>query len=247
MMCIFLILTLGACSFDYGDDVSEDSGLPDVVMNDVQYVRIRDGNPVVRFIAEGAERYESRQTMELKNFSFEQFNTADEDVSALGRAANASVELESGNIHMQNGVRIEVDSEDITIETKTLDWQDKDRQLSAGTGEPVSILRSDGTIFTGWGFSADTRHRTWSFIEGVEGTYVDDDDDDTDDEGEPGETRIAETPAVPDTPTASGTDRPVVQRPGTASEASGARRPAAPAPDAPRSGVTNEAVEGTTK
>jgi LPS export ABC transporter protein LptC len=253
MTCIFLILTFAACSFDYGDDVSEDTGLPDVVMNDVEYVRIRDGNPVVRFIAEGAERYESRQTMELKNFSFEQFTTADEDVSALGRAGNASVELDSGNIHMKNGVRIEVDSEDIAIETKTLDWQDKDRQLFAGAGEPVSILRSDGTSFTGWGFSADTRRRTWSFTEGVEGTYVDDDDDDdaVGDEGEPGETLIAETPAVPDTPAASGTDRPAVQRPGTASEASGAKRPAAsppvPAPDAPQGGVTNEAVKGITK
>jgi LPS export ABC transporter protein LptC len=188
--CVFLIVALGACSFDYGPSAGEGDDLPDVVMNDVQYVRVRDGNPLVRFKAEGAERYENRQTMELKNFSFEQFNSAAEDVSAMGRAGNASVELESGNIHMKNGVRIEVDSEDIAIETKTLDWQDKERHLFAGAGEPVEIQRFDGTNFSGWGFSADVRRRTWAFTDGVQGTYIDKDDDD-----EPGDTgEMAETP-----------------------------------------------------
>jgi LPS export ABC transporter protein LptC len=211
-MCIFLIFfILAGCSFDYGDGPVEDSGLPDVVMNDVQYVRVRDGNPVVRFEAEGAERYESRQTMELKNFSFEQFNTAEEEVSAIGKAGNASVELESGNIHMKNGVRIDVDSEDISIETMILEWQDKERQLSAGTGEPVEIHRSDGTRFTGWGFSADARRRTWIFSGGVQGTYIDKDDDEEVEQSEAnelaeageetGETPVRETvitrPAAP--------------------------------------------------
>lgn len=178
--CIFLIAALTACSFDYGPGSSGETELPDVVMNNVEYVRVRDGNPLVRFEAEGAERYERRHTMELKNFSFEQFNTAADDVNAMGRAGNASVELESGNIHMKNGVRIEVESEDIAIETSTLNWKDKERQLSAGTGEPVEIRRLDGTSFTGWGFSADARRRTWAFTDGVQGAYIEKDDDEED-------------------------------------------------------------------
>jgi LPS export ABC transporter protein LptC len=190
---VFLITVFfAACSFDYGAGSTGDNQLPDVVMNDVQYVRVRDGNPIVRFEAEGAERYESRQTMELKKFSFEQFNTAADAVNAMGRAGNASVELDSGNIHMKDGVRIEVDSEDIAIETKTLEWRDKERQLSAGTGEPVEIHRLDGTSFTGWGFSADARRRTWAFTNGVRGVYVDADDDE---EGGPEEAEeIVEVP-----------------------------------------------------
>jgi LPS export ABC transporter protein LptC len=192
-VCVFLIVALGACSFDYGPSAGEGDELPDVVMNDVQYVRVRNGNPLVRFKAEGAERYESRQTMELKNFSFEQFNTAADDINAMGRAGNASVELESGNIHMKNGVRIEVDSEDIAIETKNLDWKDKERHLSAGAGEPVQIQRLDGTSFTGWGFSADVRRRTWTFTDGVQGIYIEKDDDEEDEPGDTG--GMAEIPA----------------------------------------------------
>jgi LPS export ABC transporter protein LptC len=192
-LTVFVAVFLGACSFDYGAGSTGDNELPDVVMNDVQYVRVRDGNPIVRFEAEEAERYESRQTMELKNFSFEQFNTAADAVNAMGRAGNASVELDSGNIHMKDGVRIEVDSEDIAIETKTLEWRDKERQLSAGAGEPVGIHRLDGTSFTGWGFSADARRRTWAFTNGVQGIYIDEDDDE---EGEPPDAEeTAEIPA----------------------------------------------------
>jgi LPS export ABC transporter protein LptC len=180
---VFLIIALMSCSFDYGQGPGEEADLPNVVMNDVQYVRVRDGSPQVRFEAEMAERYEKRQTMELKNFTFEQFNTAADDINAVGHAGNASVQLESGNIHMEDGVRIQVDSEDIAIETQILDWQDKTRQLSGGAGEPVEIHRLDGTTFTGWGFSADVRHRTWTFTDGVEGIYIDTDDEE--EEGEP--------------------------------------------------------------
>ncbi|MDR2246623.1 MAG: LPS export ABC transporter periplasmic protein LptC [Treponema sp.] len=187
--CVFLLFTLVSCSFDYGPISLDDEDQPNVVMNDVEYVRVKDGSPLVRFEAEGAERYEKRQTMELKNFSFEQFNTAADDINAVGHARNASVQLESGNISMKNGVRIQVDSEDIAIETQNLEWQDKTRQLSAGLGEPVAIRRLNGTSFTGWGFSADVRRRTWTFTDGVQGVYIETDDDET---GEPGDVMVME-------------------------------------------------------
>jgi LPS export ABC transporter protein LptC len=174
-------LILG-CSFDYGETAKEDDSQPDIVMNDVEYVRIRDGDPVVRFEAESAERYENRQTMELRNFSFEQFDTRGEEINAVGSAGAASVELESGNIKMVEGVRISVDSEDLTIETSSLNWQDKERFLSGEEGGRVDIQRSDGTHFSGQGFSANVRSRTWTFAAGVEGSYVHEDDDEGEDE-----------------------------------------------------------------
>jgi LPS export ABC transporter protein LptC len=188
LFAIFVIFAITACSFDYGDGASETEGRPDIVMNDVEYVRVRDGYPVVRFTAEEAKRFEEKQTMELDHFKFEQFETRAESVSATGNAGLASIELESGNIHMKDGVRIEVESEDLSIATSTLEWKDKERVLSAGEAERVDIQRSDGTSFTGWGFSADARRRTWEFKNGVEGTYVEKDDE-GEDENSAGETR----------------------------------------------------------
>ncbi|MDR2483080.1 MAG: LPS export ABC transporter periplasmic protein LptC [Treponema sp.] len=179
----FFLITLGSCSFDYQSLAPEDESQPDLIMDEVEYVRVRDGSPVVRFEAEHAERYEKRQTMELKRFSFEQFEQRGDEVNAAGSAGAASVELESGNIRMDAGVRIAVDSEDVVMETAALDWADKERRLSAGESAPVDIQRSDGTTFTGWGFSADVRQRTWSFTGGATGTYVHEDDEEPEAEG----------------------------------------------------------------
>jgi LPS export ABC transporter protein LptC len=202
-LCGVIVLAISACTFDYEDITSEHEDQPDIVMKDVEYVRMRDGYPVVRFMAEEARRFEERQAMELGQFSFEQFETHADTVSAVGSAGLASIELDSGNIHMKGGVRIDVESEDLIISTKTLEWQDKDRLLSAGDAEQVDIQRSDGTAFTGWGFSADARRRTWEFRNGVDGIYVEkDDEDEGESEGreKPVEGQDAVNAAVADKP-----------------------------------------------
>ena len=175
---LFLLLSgLAACSFDYGEEGVTDDGQPDIVMRGVEYVRVRDGKPVVRFAAELAERYEKRQAMELQNFSFDQFDGQGVEVNATGTVGNASVDMGTGNIQMTGGVEIQVDSEDLNINTPSLAWQDKERILSSGEMERVDIIRSDGTSFSGWGFSADARRRSWSFNDGAEGIYYHDEDD----------------------------------------------------------------------
>jgi LPS export ABC transporter protein LptC len=183
---MFLLLcSLAACSFDYGATGEEDTTLPDMVMNDVEYVRVRDGDPQVRFRAERAERYEDKQLMDLRNFTFEQFTQHDGEIDTTGRARSARVELDSGNIGIFDGVSLSVDSEDITIETESLNWQDKERQLSGDPEAEVRILRDDGTNFQGRGFTANTRSRRWEFAGPIGGVYVhEDDDDETDEEGE---------------------------------------------------------------
>jgi LPS export ABC transporter protein LptC len=185
--CFFLFSVLWvlflSCSFNYDTSPEEDKNQPDIIMKDVEYVRIRGGEPVVRFRAESAERYEDRQTMNLGNFLFDQFEDHGTEINASGSARDASVELDSGNIRMNGDVRIAVDSEDITIETAGLEWRDKEKQLSANPEAPVEISRSDGTRFSGVGFSADTRSRTWEFSGGVSGSYIDEEEDEEEDGG----------------------------------------------------------------
>jgi LPS export ABC transporter protein LptC len=182
-----LILLLASCSFDYGNQDGGDKNLPDIVMENVEYVRVRSADPQARFQAERAERYEERRIMELRNFSFEQFGSHGEEVNAFGRAGSASVEIDSGDIRLDGGVRIEVESEDLAIETKRLEWKDKPRTLTGGPQEEVNVFQPDGTSFSGVGFSADARRRTWEFSGGVSGTYVHEDDE----EGEGGEAEPA--------------------------------------------------------
>jgi LPS export ABC transporter protein LptC len=175
-----VLFSVIACSFDYGD-LSSENTQPDITMRDVEYTRVKEGNPQVRFKAELAERYEQRQTMRLNDFSFEQYNSGG-GIDAIGSGGSASVDLDSGNIQLERGISIAIESEDIAIETPSLFWRDKERTLSGGEKDTVEITRSDGTGFSGNGFSADVRSRTWSFSLPVEGIYI---HEDTEDEAEP--------------------------------------------------------------
>ena len=175
---------LSSCSFDYGSEDSSDDDMPDIVMDNVEYVRVRGSDPQARLQAERVERFENRRIMELQNFSFEQFGSRGEEVNAFGRAGRATFETDTGDILMRNGVRIEVESEDFIIETTWLQWMDWARTLAGGREEEVRIFQENGTVFNGIGFYADARNRTWEFIGSVSGTYIfeDDEEDETDDE-----------------------------------------------------------------
>ena len=179
VFCLIFSVTLvfAACSFDYGAEDGPDKSKPDIVMENLEYVRVRGGDPLARFQAEHAERWEERQTMELRDFSFEQMEDRGETVNAEGRAGFAVVQLDSGDISLKGGVRIRVDSEDVTIRTAELEWKDKAKTLSGGDRDIVDIQRSDGTSFTGRGFFADARNRLWAFSGEVKGTYVEKEDE----------------------------------------------------------------------
>jgi len=80
-------------------------------------------------------------------------------------------------MRMGDGVRLEVDSEDVIIETEWLEWKDKPRTLFAGEDNEVFIYQEKGTVFTGIGFHANARLRTWEFSGGAGGTYIHEDDE----------------------------------------------------------------------
>jgi len=175
----FLIMTvalsaivLPGCTFDYGELEPSERTMPDLVMENVDYVRIRSADPVARLLAERVERYDRQGLMKLKNFSFEQFSDHGEEVNAAGEAGFASYTIETGDIIMQDNVRLEVESEDIVIETNHLEWKDASKFLSSGEEEEVNVYQQNGTIITGIGLIADVRRRAWEFTNVVTGTYV---------------------------------------------------------------------------
>jgi len=175
--CLLYIFLLNACSFDYGAGDGSESKRPDIVMENIEFTRVRGGELLARFRGEHAERWEDTQIMRITNFTFEQMEDKGETVNVEGTAGAAEVQLESGDISLFDGVTIRIESEDVTITTNRIEWKDKEKTLSGGEEEQVDIQRSDGTSFTGKGVFADIRSRTWSFSGEVTGTYVEEDDE----------------------------------------------------------------------
>ena len=169
-------ICLTSCSFNYDPSPDQDRE-PNLTMERVEYVRIREGNPEVRVFAEEVLRYEAIHTMEMKVFSFEQFFLTEErttipDVDAWGSAGLVTLETDTNNFIMKEGIEINVNSEDLHISTDELSWNHNQRILSApGT---VYINRSDGTFIKGTGFSADARRHSWEFGSAIEGMVVED-------------------------------------------------------------------------
>jgi len=173
---IFLVFLAG-CTFDYGDMEPAERDLPDLIMENVQYVRVRSADPIARFEAERAERYEKQGVMKLEKFSFEQYGDRGTTVNATGIGGSASANINSGDVFMNNGVRLEVESEDIIIETFQLDWKDEERILSSGENTEVTISQQNGTCFTGIGLIAKTRDRAWEFTGDSGGNYIFEEED----------------------------------------------------------------------
>jgi LPS export ABC transporter protein LptC len=173
LLCAFL---LAACSFDYGAGTGLENTRPDIVMENIEYVRVRGGDILARFRAEYAERWEEQQIMRLRNLTFEQMEGHGETVNVEGAANVAEVQIDTGDISLSGGVRVGIESEDVVINTIELEWKDKEKTIKGGEEEEVDVQRSDGTSFTGIGFSADIRSRNWSFSGEVKGRYVEKDD-----------------------------------------------------------------------
>jgi len=175
-VCAFILL-INSCTFDYGETESQERNLPDLVMENVEYVRVRSADPIASFEAERAERYEKRGLMTLENFSFVQYGSRGQSANVTGKAGNASVHIETGDISMVNGVRLEIESEDIIIETQQIDWKDDQKILSSGENNEVVIYQQNGTSITGIGLHADAQRRTWEFTGPVSGVYHHDDNE----------------------------------------------------------------------
>ncbi|MDR1219159.1 MAG: LPS export ABC transporter periplasmic protein LptC [Treponema sp.] len=175
--CLLPLILLASCSFDYGATTAETSDQPDIIMNEVEYVRVRNGDPIVRFKADTAERYEKKQVMSVWEFEFEQFQNHGEEVNVQGSVGAAQIEIDTGNVQMQDGIRIDVISDDISIRTNMLFWEDKTRAISAGKEDEVRIERSDGTSFSGKGFSANAREQIFTFDDGIQGVYFEEDEE----------------------------------------------------------------------
>ena len=177
-LALLLLFVFGSCTFDYGQDDGQLANRPDIVMENLEYSRVRGGYLLARFSADHAEQWEERQVMELRDFTFQQMEDRGETINVEGHAGAAEVHLESGDIVLFDGVNIRIESEDITINTIGIEWHDNERALIGHEEEEVEVLRSDGTNFIGRGFSADVRRRTWTFSGEAWGSFVDEDEED---------------------------------------------------------------------
>jgi LPS export ABC transporter protein LptC len=146
-------------------------------MQDLSYVHVVNTRPQLSFQAASADRYEKSQTMDLKTVTFKQLGEdagKNIQVESTGSADQVHVDTHTNNITLEGNVKIYSKSEDVTIASPSLSWENNSRNISSGADDTVSLSRGDGSTASGKGFSANTRNRTWEFSGPVSGVYNND-------------------------------------------------------------------------
>jgi len=166
----------GSCTFVYNENQSEEYNYPNVTMEDLTYVRMEDGKLSAKLEAESADRYEKKHSMELSNYTFEQYNE-NEEVDSYGKGGAAVVELSTNNVLMTNDVEINVGTEGMVLKGEDLTWKDSAKTLTSNEDSKVNIKDKDGSEVTGNGFAANIRPREWSFKSDVDGSYLFEEDE----------------------------------------------------------------------
>jgi Protein of unknown function (DUF1239). len=167
-------LALAGCSLgDMTREAAAEPELPTASFSNYTHTVVDKGKTLLVLKAERADLYDSGKRMELSGVSFTEYDTSDGSVSSLGRADRAVYRTDTKEAEFSGSVRLESKSQDAILEGEFLHWSDKDKRLSGGLENAVTISRGDGSSVSGAGFEAETRSRSFAFRDSVEGRIVD--------------------------------------------------------------------------
>jgi len=148
-----------------------ESNRPDLVMQDVDYVRVTDGAIMFHLQADKIDHFENNHLFQVQNIRFEQFTKGVTDPDAMGAAGFAQFWTTTQDAVFGEGVRIVIPSEDLSVEANNLQWHNSQKKLFGTLGDEVLLKKTDGSMLVGKGFSADGRSKSWQFTGPVSGIY----------------------------------------------------------------------------
>ena len=112
----------------------------------------------------------------LENLFFREISPEGEVVTE-GEAEKATIFTQTDNVEMRDKIRFSGSTQESTVITDYLFWNNEERLLTGKPDHKVTILKSDGTRIEGKGFIADAASLEIEFSEEVEGLYVQEDED----------------------------------------------------------------------
>jgi LPS export ABC transporter protein LptC len=164
-------IALLSCSFDYSTISESEQEKPDLVMQDVDYVRVTDGKISLHMQADQLDRFEQKRLLQVQNIRFEQFSKGKLEAETVGSAGVAQFWTATSDALFSDGVRLLIKSEDLAVEAKSLQWNNSQKKLYGPQDDQVLLKKADGSLLVGKSFSADGRSRSWQFAGSVSGTY----------------------------------------------------------------------------
>lgn len=167
------LFILGACSFNYGGPAtSKGANPPDATFHDFVHTVMEDGKKALELRATVAESWQAESLLILREVDFTQFDRQSGQASATGRADLATFHTDTEDAELSGHISLSSNSEDTSLEAESLSWDGKAKLLQGGLDRTVRVRKGDGSWVRGAGFVSDTRRRSFTFREAVEGRLV---------------------------------------------------------------------------
>ncbi|MBN1411451.1 MAG: LPS export ABC transporter periplasmic protein LptC [Spirochaetales bacterium] len=169
-----LSLFLMGCSLDYSqaildEDLSEK--IPDTSFNDFKDIKVKDNVIVNKLEAARAEMFGRLKKTVFYNLHFIQLDKKG-TVLTEGWADQVVLHADTDNAEMTGSIRFYSASDEISISTENLFWENDTKRLYSNPENEVHLETNDGSFISGKGFEAFLNKRIITFQKGVTGKYV---------------------------------------------------------------------------
>ena len=169
LACSLALPILAGCSFDYQQAAEvEETEHPDFILEHTTYTVSRSYTDPITFTAGHAEFFSKEHSVYLTEVTFEQ-KDADGKVIVNGSSDSATIDTDTNDTVLDGNIMLYSQTEEIRIATDTLYWDHEDQLLSSPSEVPVSVTYDDGSVVSGYGFSADFTLRAIEFAKETQG------------------------------------------------------------------------------
>lgn len=142
---------------------------PTAVFSDYAHTVVVRGRKNFVLKADKAQLFQTSKRTLLKGVTFSEYDPDTGELLSLGKADEAVYHTDTKDAEFSGSVRLESKRQDAVLQGEFLRWIDKDKKLEGRLDRTVTISRKDGSNVSGAGFEVDTRRRSFSFRESVEG------------------------------------------------------------------------------
>lgn len=177
-----LALALAGCSLDYGAGDTPADQVPLMVFTELKQTGFKNGSPVYSVESAQAEVFASKNQMRLKDFGFQEYDSAGVEVSS-GTAEAAVIDTATNDATLTGTTRVRSSERDVdlTIEggpSGTLTWKNDDRVLRSSPEALVRLDKTDGSRVEARGLTLDLGSNRLELEVGVQGTWTPETDQD---------------------------------------------------------------------
>ncbi len=169
-LLIAAMFFLAACSLDYGKSVNVEDSIPEFRFTEAKYSQYENNKQTLEVSAERIEQYKSDGSSYARKASFRRYDEKGK-VETEGTCDLLSADTQKDLYLLFDNIYMQLHSQDLKIQAKTLRFDGKNEQITSGIEDEVTIEKKD-TRIVGRGFSASGVSKTFSFADTVEGTVV---------------------------------------------------------------------------